>query len=218
MSRFTLPGDRYDPTQRRPRCNTRAPLEMRPRTHVATAQVLITSLIGLIILVACAALAVVAFGTRRIGPNAPPARAARDSWHWVAAAPGTNIYIAYPEARRDGSLVSAWVDREFSSNLASVNASRIELRQFDCARRMSRRSSSVDEHHTLMGRDHVTVSSSVSSWTIAHSGTPEERVLLVVCGHSDSQFPELSGDLLELSPRLAASSARDAQSMRRFSS
>jgi hypothetical protein len=68
-----------------------------------------------------------------------------------------------------------------------------------------------------MGRDRVTVSSSVSSWTIAQSGTPEEQVLLVVCGHTDSQFPEFSGDLLELSPRLAAYSAGDAQSMRRFS-
>jgi hypothetical protein len=178
---------------------------MRPRNHIPTGQVLIGSLIGLITLAACVVLAVLAFGSRRIGANAPPARAARASWQWVTAAPGTNIYIAYPETRHDGSLVSAWVDREFSRNLASVSAGRIELRQFDCARRMSRRSSSVDEHHTLTGRDRVTVSSSVSGWTTVQSGTPEERVLLAVCGSTGSQFPEFSGDLLKLSPRFAAS-------------
>lgn len=175
---------------------------MRPRNHVAPARILIRSLIGVISLVACVTLAVVTLGTRRVGPNAPPAGAARDSWQWVASAPGTNIYIAYPETHRNEGVVSTWVDREFSSNLAGIKASRIELRQFDCLRKRSRRSSTVSEYRTLAGGDRMIVSSAPSSWTQVQPGTPDERVLLVVCGRADFRSPSSAG---MYSPRLAAS-------------
>jgi hypothetical protein len=142
------------------------------------------NLTGAIILTAlCAAFAVVMHSgwlvsgshTGLVFPwntDAAPAADAR-AWQWVAAAPGVNIYVA-PRGARDGDqLVSAWVKRELYRNLAGIDKSFIELRQFDCPRDMSR--TQPDHAH-----QHATVSD--GSWTIARPGTPDERVLLTVCG------------------------------------
>jgi hypothetical protein len=65
--------------------------------------------------------------------NAPSPDDSR-AWRWATAAPGMNIYVSYQYARREGSIVTAWVDRAYYRNPAGIGKSIIELMQFDCAR------------------------------------------------------------------------------------
>jgi hypothetical protein len=62
----------------------------------------------------------------------PPSLQAHSSWEWAMAAPGLNIYVYYRSARREGTTVSAWIDREYYSNSAGIHKSIIERRQFAC--------------------------------------------------------------------------------------
>ncbi len=90
------------------------------------------------------------------------------AWRWAVAAPGMNIYVSYRDARRSGSIVTAWIDREYYRNAAGIDKSIVELMQFDCARMATRRLSYLPADIT------------VSTWQ-QQPGSVVERVALEVC-------------------------------------
>jgi hypothetical protein len=102
------------------------------------------------------------------------------AWRWVMAAPGMNIYVSYRDARREGSIVTAWIDREYYRNPAGIDKSIVELRQFDCARVATRRVSDVAVDNTGF------------SWQ-QELPSPVERVALEVCQKMNAQVPKPHG-------------------------
>jgi hypothetical protein len=100
------------------------------------------------------------------------------SWQWAGAAPGMNVYFAIRS--EDHSDVFAWVDQRFFSNPAGIAKDLVELRQFNCLHRTSRRLPSAASSLTPgAGRD-------VLPWTTPRSGTAAARVLALVCHQQDS--------------------------------
>jgi len=97
------------------------------------------------------------------------------------AAPGMNIYVSDRYSRRDGSIVTAWIDREYYRNAAGIDKSIIELRQFDCARAATRRLSDVSVNNT------------VSTWQQERPGSLVERVALDVCVKINAQVLKPEG-------------------------
>jgi hypothetical protein len=91
------------------------------------------------------------------------------AWRWAVAAPGMNIYVSYRDARRSGSIVTAWIDREYYRNPAGIAKSIVELMQFDCARMATRRVSNV------------TVDSIVPPWQQELPGSVVGHVAVEVC-------------------------------------
>src|ERR1700683_2031873 len=96
-------------------------------------------------------------------PTRPPPDDS-SAWRWAMAAPGMNIYVSYRYARREGSIVTAWIDREYYRNPAGIGKSIIELMQFDCARMATRR---------LMN---VSLNDTATNWEQQPSGSVIERV------------------------------------------
>jgi hypothetical protein len=105
--------------------------------------------------------------------STPPSIQKSGVWHWAAAAPGMNIYVAHSVTRGDGHLVDAWVNRQYFGNIAGIDKNFIELMQFDCAQKMSRRKSTGREMTTPDG-----------GWTNSRAGTSDEGILLVACEHT----------------------------------
>jgi hypothetical protein len=103
----------------------------------------------------------------------PPSIQKSGVWHWAAAAPGMNIYVAHSVTPGDGHLVDAWVNRQYFGNIAGIDKNFIELMQFDCAQKMSRRKST--------GREMTTPD---VGWTNSRAGTSDEGILLVACEHT----------------------------------
>jgi hypothetical protein len=91
------------------------------------------------------------------------------AWRWAMAAPGMNIYVSYRYARREGSVVTAWIEREYYRNPAGIEKSIIELRQFDCARMATRWISDL------------AADTPRSTWQQEPPGSLSERVALEVC-------------------------------------
>jgi hypothetical protein len=100
------------------------------------------------------------------------------AWRWATAAPGMNIYVSYRYARREGSIVTAWIDREYYRNPAGIDKSIIELRQFDCARMTTRWLSDV------------AVGNPSATWQRESPGSPVERVAAEVCVKMNAQVLE----------------------------
>ena len=86
-----------------------------------------------------------------------------------------NIYVSYRYARREGSIVTAWIDREYYRNPAGIGKSIIELMQFDCARMATRR---------LMN---VSLNDTATNWEQQPSGSVIERVAREVCVNMKAQ-------------------------------
>jgi hypothetical protein len=84
-----------------------------------------------------------------------------------------NIYVAYPETRREPGVRAAWVDRRYFSNLAGVNADLIELRRFDCRHDASAK----------LARDPGGVSQSMTGG----AETANQQVFRTVCGDRPAQ-------------------------------
>lgn len=101
--------------------------------------------------------------------NKAPSASDNASWRWAMAAPGMNIYVSYRYARREGSIVTAWIDREYYRNPAGIDKSIIELRQFDCARMATRWLSDA------------AVDNPRPNWQQESPGGLAERVTLEVC-------------------------------------
>jgi hypothetical protein len=96
------------------------------------------------------------------------------AWRWAMAAPGMNIYVSYRYARREGSIVTAWVDREYYRNPAGIGKSIIELMQFDCERMATRRLTDVSAN-------------TMTNWEQQPSGSVVERVAREVCVNTNPQ-------------------------------
>jgi len=105
----------------------------------------------------------------------------KSAWRWAMAAPGMNIYVSDRYARREGSVVTAWIDREYYRNAAGIDKSIIELRQFDCARMATRRLSDVSVNNT------------VPTWQHELPGSLVEHVALDVCLKMDAQVLKPEG-------------------------
>jgi hypothetical protein len=86
-----------------------------------------------------------------------------------------NIYVSDQYSRREGSIVTAWIDREYYRNAAGIDKSIIELRQFDCARMATRRLSDVAVNNT------------VPIWQQELPGSLLEHVALDVCFKMDAK-------------------------------
>jgi hypothetical protein len=97
------------------------------------------------------------------------------AWRWAMAAPGMNIYVSYRYARREGSIVTAWIDREYYRNPAGIGKSIIELMQFDCARMATRRFTGVSANNA------------VTNWEQRPSGSVLERLAREVCVNTNAQ-------------------------------
>jgi hypothetical protein len=112
----------------------------------------------------------------------PPALSAGGDWEWASAAPGANIYVSYRYGRREGSIATVWIDREYYRNLANLDKSFIELIQFDCDQMTARPlSTPADGDAMLKGAHAVTIDNSYP-WEPVRSGTVGERVAGAVCG------------------------------------
>jgi hypothetical protein len=103
----------------------------------------------------------------------PPSAQKSGVWHWAAAAPGMNIYVAHGKQFGNGRFVDAWVNQQHFGNIAGIDKDIVELMQFDCMRGMSRHKAAADAS---------------SDWTISRVGTADEGILRAACGHSDSRF------------------------------
>jgi hypothetical protein len=105
------------------------------------------------------------------------------AWRWAMAAPGMNIYVSYRYARREGTIITAWIDREYYRNPAGIGKSIIEIMQFDCARMATRRLSDVAVNNT------------VPRWQQQRPGSVFEHVAVEVCGTMNAKVlkPEGSG-------------------------
>jgi hypothetical protein len=115
--------------------------------------------------------------------NKAPSPDDSDAWRWVMAAPGMNIYVSYRNARLEGSIVTAWIDREYYRNPAGIDKSIVELRQFDCARMATRRVSYLPDNST------------VSAWQQLMPGSVVEHLALEACTRMNARVlkPEASG-------------------------
>jgi hypothetical protein len=134
-------------------------------SHIACAMKWHSNRSGLVLVVLAAA----PLGcSRGSGVGARPPAVDSRAWSWAAAAPGVNIYIAYPEAPHEPGMQSAWVDRRYFSNPAGVNADVIELQHFDCRDDRNRGSSTRRED---------------GSSQPARALTPGEQVLRTICEH-----------------------------------
>jgi hypothetical protein len=98
------------------------------------------------------------------------------AWRWATAAPGMNIYVSYRYARREGSIVTAWIDRQYYRNPAGIGKSIVELMQFDCARMATRRLSKLAANNTA------------PAWQQQQPGSVVEHVALEVCGKMNAQL------------------------------
>jgi len=107
--------------------------------------------------------------------NKAPSSDDSDAWRWVMAAPGMNIYVSYRDARLEGPIVTAWINREYYRNPAGIDKSIVELRQFDCARMTTRRVSGV------------AVDNPGFTWQQELHGSLVERVALEVCHRMNAQ-------------------------------
>ncbi len=112
-----------------------------------------------------------------------PSPADSGAWRWAMAAPGMNIYVSYRYARREGPIVTAWVDREYYRNPAGIGKSIIEVMQFDCARMATRRLANVS------------VNNAVANWEQQPSGSVAQRLALEVCVKMSAKVvePERAG-------------------------
>jgi len=122
----------------------------------------------------------------------PPSADDANRWEWVAAGPGVNVYISRRTYSQHAGLASVWVDRRFSGNLANVARSVLELRQFDCQRRISRQEFRADRYRSAAGIELTTVLQQRTDWTAAQPGTTAERVLSAACRqlwHRDHTAP-----------------------------
>jgi len=139
---------------------------------------------GAVVLALCGLVAVLAKAAcLPVDANRPQPPSADDAnrWEWVAAGPGVNVYISRSTYSQDAGWVSVWVDRRFSGSLASVARSVLEMRQFDCQRRISRQNFSADRYRSAAGLELTTVSQQRTNWTAARPGTVAERVLAAAC-------------------------------------
>ena len=123
----------------------------------------------------------------------PPSVQASGVWHWATAAPSMNIYVADAGKSGDGRFVFAWVNRRYFSNVAGIDKSLIEAMQFDCLRRMSRRSS-ASEFRAVNDYPPTTSADALSGWTISAAGTTDERILLVACAQTDARLASVMAE------------------------
>lgn len=149
-------------------------------------------------IVATVGAAVVAFGpTEWSGTFAcvgsPPSNQTNGVWHWAAAAPSMNIYVADGGKSDDGRFAFAWVNRRYFSNVAGIDKSVIEPMQFDCHHRMSRRST-ASEFRAIGEQQRARTSDALSGWKISPSGTTDERILLVACEHTDARLASMTAE------------------------
>jgi hypothetical protein len=102
----------------------------------------------------------------------PPDLADARAWVWATAQPGANVYLSSHSAA--GRSAARWVDYRYSAGPASVASDLIELREFDCQARRSRRvrGSAVD---------------SVSArWQVAGGGSETAPLVALACGSPSS--------------------------------
>lgn len=90
------------------------------------------------------------------------------AWHWAGAAPGMNIYIADAGLQGPPRLTSVWVDRRYLGSAAGIDKNLIELRELDCARRLTRRKSPV-------------TGAALSEWSDSASESENLQVLVTAC-------------------------------------
>jgi len=102
-------------------------------------------------------------------------------WEWVAAEPGTNLYVSRADSGALASLPSAWINRSLSSGLASVRGSVLELRQFDCQRGMSRLRLLARVYRDVNGAEAFDMAPRRSRWSPVVPGTSAEPLLYLVC-------------------------------------
>ena len=113
--------------------------------------------------------------------STPPSIQKSGVWHWAAAAPGMNIYVAHSVTRGDGHFVDAWVNRQYFGNIADIDKNFLDLMQFDCAQKMSRRKSTGRQISAPGNRQQVTTAD--VGWTSSRAGTSDEGILLVAFEH-----------------------------------
>ena len=146
----------------------------------------------LLLMLACAGWALaVALGHPHSGDEThPPSPGNHAAWQWAAAEAGANIYVYPVGSTQTGSLASAWVDREFSSGLASVGVSVMQLRQFDCERRASRQLGSARPYRDFSGSDPERTTTTPSGWRQVTPGTVTEQVLSAACSRPGVRVPD----------------------------
>jgi hypothetical protein len=140
------------------------------------------SLAALILVAIGAAVAVALQHWHTSDPTHPPSPENKAAWEWVAAEPGVNLYVSPAGTAAPGSLASVWINREFFRSPASVGGNVVELEQFDCGRRTSRRLSVAHLHRDLRETDQLQTTGGASAWSAIVAGTAAERVLFAACG------------------------------------
>jgi hypothetical protein len=113
----------------------------------------------------------------------PPAPDNKSAWQWVAAEPGSNVYLSPVGRAEPGPLASVWINRQFAAGATSVRANIIELHEFDCRRHTSRRLSRTHLYRDFSGADQLRTTAGFSGWGLIVPGTVAERVLLAACGN-----------------------------------
>jgi hypothetical protein len=141
------------------------------RTFVGTATLLLL----------CALAAIAGFLQMSSITTAPPDPDDAKAWVWVGTSPGMSIYLSPRGSPSHEALVSGWVERRFARTSSSIDKSLIELRDFDCLRGLSRRTSGVNRYRDMDGREQVTTFKIGSEWVAARHGSLDERILLAAC-------------------------------------
>ena len=145
------------------------------------------SLVVLILVAIGSAIGVALQHWRAGDPTRPPSPENKAAWEWVAAEDGANIYVSPVDTPGPRSLAFAWITREFSRGPASVGGNVVELRQFDCARRTSRRVSASRLVRNLNGADPLHTTGGASAWRPVPPGSAAEQVLYAACANRGQQ-------------------------------
>jgi hypothetical protein len=145
--------------------------------------VLTRTFVGTATLLLLCALAALARGFLHMSSTTttPPDPDDAKAWVWVGASPGMSIYFSPRGKPRRDALVSGWVERRFARTSSSIDKSLIELRDFDCLRGLSRRTSGVNRYRDMDGREQLTTFKISSEWVAARHGSIDERILLAAC-------------------------------------
>jgi len=159
----TVPGIDGTPSQVRSASRRYYPPRVRATPHRSRSIAFHTIMVAVCIAVLSAAAAVWMLRAQR---SEPPSLDDSSAWQWVTTSPGINVYVHQLSGQRSTNYIRVWVAFRAFDSPVSVNADMIELWEFDCIRRLSRR---------LTGPFRGSRSSEIAPSAEEGSGTPWRR-------------------------------------------
>ena len=116
----------------------------------------------------------------------PPSVDDAGAWQWVSTLPGTNVFMHEVADPHSPSHAKAWVEFRFLRSPVSVDAYVVELWEFDCLRRRSRRVSSPFRGSPSNDITRSREDARVSPWRRDPTDSTPGRILSRICDTADS--------------------------------